>query len=376
MKQDSDGDPQSSDRTPGLSPAAQAEKPALPAPPVPRVSILVPARNEQENIAACVASLLAQDEEIEIIVADDSSEDSTAAIVERLAATHAQVRGVKVPPLPPGWLGKNHALDAAVKLARGEWLLFTDADTRHAPGQLARVLGRAQRKRLDLISYSPEQEMQTWWEKAVIPLIFAQLATLFPFARVNDPEDAQAAASGTYLLIPRAVYEAVGGHAAIRGEMLEDVALARRIKQAGYRIWFGAGDGVVRVRMYRRFGEMWEGWTKNLFLLFGSDRRAVRAAAWKLALSSWLPLLLGAPLLAAGAVRESAGLSFLGVMALSWAVNHAVGHARATRRAAMAIYFLPGAMLVFLLLLNSERRYSRKLGVRWKGREYKGGEHV
>ncbi len=296
----------------------------------PRVSVLIPARNEQENIAACVESLLAQDsvqgEPIEIIVADDSSEDGTARIVESIAARHPHVRLIRVPLLPAGWLGKNHALHFAAQHARGKWLLFTDSDTRHMPGQLAAVIQRAERERLDLLSFSPEQITEAWWEQAVIPIIYDQLAQLYSFDRVNDPTDTQAAANGQYILMSRAVYDAVGGHEAIHGEVLEDVLLARRVKQAGHRIWFGTGTGVVRTRMYRRFGDMWEGWTKNLFLLLGRDTRALCAAALRL-----------------------------------------------VARPRWSVYYPPGAAIVFLLLMNSYWRYSQNLDVSWKGRRYSSG---
>lgn len=291
----------------------------------PRASILVPARNEQENIAACLESLLAQGDEFEIIVADDSSEDRTAEIVGELAARHARVGLINVPALPEGWLGKNHALHVAVQQARADWLLFTDADTRHEPGQLAKVIARAERDGIALLSFSPEQITETWWERAVIPIIYAMLSQLFDFNRVNDPADAQAAANGQYILMRRSAYDDVGGHASIRNEVLEDVLLARRVKQAGRRIWFGPGENVVCTRMYRRFGDMWQGWTKNLFLLFNGDTAAMRRAAARLF----------------------------------------------TRPRFDASYF-SGAPLVFLLLANSYWRYSRNLGVSWKGRQYGG----
>lgn len=298
----------------------------------PRATILVPARNEQENIAACLESLLQQGEQFEIIVADDSSTDRTAEIVCALAErndSQGRLRLIRVPELPEGWLGKNHALHVATQQARSEWLLFTDADTRHEPGQLPVVIERAERERLGLLSYSPDQITATWWERAVIPIIYDLLAQLYDFAQVNDPAHPQAAANGQYILMSREAYASSGGHEAIRGEVLEDVLLARRVKQSGQRIWFGSGAGVVHTRMYRRFGDMWEGWTKNLFLLFGRDKAAVRRAA--------------ASLFTRPFTKQSASLRYAA-----------------------------GAPIVFLLLMNSYWRYSRNLGVSWKGRRYGG----
>ena len=337
-------------------------------PGLPLISVIVPARNEEANIAECLRSLLRQGEGVEIIVADDNSEDATAGIVQEMARSAEALKLVSVPPLPEGWLGKNHALAAAGPHARGAWLLFTDADTRHAEGALRSVVDRAEKAGLDLVSYSPPQLMETWWEKAVIPQVYQLLAQLYPFERVNDPADPLAAANGQFLLIRREAHDRIGGHEAVRGEMLEDVALAHRAKKAGCRIWFGTGDGVVATRMYRTFGSMWEGWTKNLFLLFERDRRVIRSAAWKLALRTWIPLVAGLGLMA-----EGFPLAWLGIAAL---LDSAWQHLRYSRRYrgpnkfGAAALFVPGGAILFLLLLNSQRRYSRNLGIEWKGRRY------
>jgi len=336
------------------------------------VSVVVPARNEEASIVGCLDSLLAQGENVEILVADDASEDRTADLVREMVPRAPNLCPIPVPPLPAGWLGKNHAIHVAVGQSTGDWLLFTDADTRHAEGSLRGMVEWAEKAKLDLVSLSPRQEVQTWWEKAVIPLVYQRLAQLYPFERVNDPADPLAAANGQYILIRREVYFRLGGHEAIRGELLEDVALARRAKQAGCRIWFGPGeDGVVRARMYRRFSEMWQGWTKNLFLLYGRDRRAIHRAAAGLAARYWGPPMAALFLLASGFPY-----AWFGFAALSWVAREHIRYARALgvserpEKWAAAAWLVPGAFLLFLLLLNSERRYSRNLGVEWKGRRY------
>jgi glycosyltransferase involved in cell wall biosynthesis len=335
----------------------------------PYVSVLVPARNEEANIGACVQSLLRQGAGVEVIVADDGSQDRTAEIVRELTAQAPHLKLVPVSTLPAGWVGKNHALHVAAQQARGDWLLFTDADTLHAEGKLHQMVERAERHQIDLLSLSPQQDMRSWWERAVIPLVFERLAQLYPYARVNDPADPLAAANGQYLLIRKEVYSQLGGHEAVRGEILEDVALAVRAKQAGFRIWFGSGRGVVRTRMYRRFAEMWQGWTKNLFLLYHRDRRAVRRAAAALALRYWLPQMAGAALLLMGFPAAGYGIA-LWVYAGREQLRYAARLRASGANASAALRVFPGAFLLFLLLLNSERRYSRNLGVEWKGRRY------
>lgn len=333
-----------------------------------RISVIVPARNEEANIGECLLSLLGQGEEVEILVADDGSEDSTAAIVQELAPGAPNVKMVVVPPLPGGWSGKNHALHVAVPHSKGEWLLFTDADTRHAEGALHGLVGWAEKAGLDMVSCSPPQLTETWWEKAVIPQVYQLLARRYPFERVNNPADPLAAANGQFLLIRREVYLRLEGHHAVRGETLEDVALARRAKQAGYRLWFGPGDGIVTTRMYRSFSDLWEGWTKNLFLLFDRDSKAIQGTVAEMALRYWLPPIAGLGLLVAGFPAAWLGMTLLGY---SVAEHCRFAH-RLNRsgKLASALLLAPGAFLVFLLLLNSERRYSQKIGIAWKGRRY------
>jgi len=341
---------------------------------VPYVSVVIPARNEEVNIGECVQSLLGQGpvkgREIEIIVADDGSEDRTASIVGELGAVNPSVKLISVPPLPEGWLGKPHALDCAVKRARGEWLLFTDADTRHEPEKLAGLIERAERERLGWISLSPEQETRTWWEKAVIPFVYQQLAGLYPFARVNEPGDPLAAANGQYILVRQRVYEALGGHAAVRSSLLEDVELAKAAKRAGVPMRFESGEGIVKTRMYRRFGEMWEGWTKNLFLLYDQDYGAIRRASGQLAGRYLLPAAGGAALLLLGS-GWAAGAGGGMLSYLSWEHWRYWMRLPGKNRGARSVLLLPGVTLFLLVLWNSTLRYSGQEEIQWKGRRYR-----
>jgi glycosyltransferase involved in cell wall biosynthesis len=237
---------------------------------VPQVSVIVPARNEEASLADCLQSLVDQTGiSFEIIVVDDHSTDRTREIATSFAAAHPdRVRVIQAGPLPNGWTGKNNAVVTGVREARGEWLLFTDADTIHLPGSLARALAEAQENAADMLSYSPEQIAVTFWEMAVLPVVFAELARQYPPSKVSDPNSPFAAANGQYILVKRDPYDAVGGHTAIAGEILEDVALARRIKAAGRKIRFRYAADAVRTRMYRNYSQLRDGWTKNLALLF------------------------------------------------------------------------------------------------------------
>jgi glycosyl transferase family 2 len=231
------------------------------------VSVIVPARNEEPSLGTCLESLAAQSGvEFEIIVVNDHSTDRTAQI----ARSFPGVRLVEAGELPAGWTGKNNAVTCGAREARGGWLLFTDADTVHLPGSLARALAEAKENEAEMLSYSPEQIAVTFWERAILPVVFAELARQYPPSKVSDPASPIAAANGQYILIRRDAYESVGGHAAVAGEILEDVALATAVKAAGRKIRFRYGADAVRTRMYRNFEQLREGWTKNLALLFPS----------------------------------------------------------------------------------------------------------
>jgi glycosyltransferase involved in cell wall biosynthesis len=233
------------------------------------VSVIVPARNEEDCLGACLGSLLAQTGvPLEIIVVDDGSSDRTRAIAEAFGVTV-----ISPGPLPPGWCGKSNAAWAGAGIARGAWLLFTDADTVHQPGSLARSVAEAQEHGAALLSYSPEQEVHGLAQRALMPLVFAELARTYQPKEVSDPGSSVAAANGQYLLIAREAYDAIGGHAAVGRDLLEDVALARAVKRSGRKLRFRFGGDAVRTHMYRTWPQMREGWTKNLALLFPAPGR-------------------------------------------------------------------------------------------------------
>jgi len=322
----------------------------------------VPARNEETCLGNCLQSLVAQPGvQFEVIVVDDGSSDRTAEIA-------GSFRGVKVidaGALPAGWTGKNNAMSAGARVAKGKWLLFTDADTFHQSGSLARAVAEAEEQGAVLLSYSPEQEVQGFWEKAVMPVIFAELAVTYPPAKVNDPASPIAAANGQYLLISRTAYDAVGGHKRVAGDLLEDVAMARLVKSSRGKIFFRYGGDAVRTRMYRSWAEVKQGWTKNLALLF----RYPRALA---VLRSTEFLLISGGLL--GAVWELLSRDFRGALLLSVVgALVAAGLWLRIRRANFSVSPVAFAGLpafAYLLWLSSSGHQTR--GVVWKGRSYGG----
>jgi cellulose synthase/poly-beta-1,6-N-acetylglucosamine synthase-like glycosyltransferase len=334
------------------------------------VSAIIPARNEEASITRAVESVAAQPEIGEVIVVNDQSTDRTAEILEQLAARIPKLRVLSTHELPRGWVGKNHAASLGAAAATGDWLLFTDADTFHLPGAARRALADAVDHDSVLVSYSPEQELGTFWERALIPFVYCRLAARFSFARVNDPRLPDAAANGQFVLLLRGAYESVGGHAAVAGEIVEDVALARLVKREGYRIYFTAPTGVVRTRMYQSFAAMWQGWTKNLYPLMGGRLRSALMEMEVFPLSEILALSLVWAFLFRAEHVSPWFLPAIFAAALAGAhLRYAVALYRNLFRASLVQYYIPGAGLYAAALVASWWKNTRGAVV-WKGREY------
>ncbi len=238
----------------------------------PLVSALVPARNEAGNIERCVRSLLTQDyPNLEVIVLDDASEDGTVAVVELIIAEgNGRLRLLRGEPLLEGWLGKNNACRQLAAQAHGDFLLFTDADTCHAPEAISNAVAIAQQRRADLVTTWPRQEVQSWGERVALPLLHFTVMAYLPLALANGPSrnPAFGLGNGQFMFFRRTAYEAIGGHGAVKDRILEDVLLARTIKAAGYRLVVADGSAVVSCRMYRSTGETWRGLAKTLYAFF------------------------------------------------------------------------------------------------------------
>jgi len=304
----------------------------------PVVSIIVPARNEEACLGRCLESLVSQTGiNFEVIAVDDASTDRTAEI----ARSFKRVIVISAPTLPENWTGKNNAMSGGATIARGKWLLFTDADTIHTPGSLARAVAEAEQHGAALLSYSPAQEVHGFWERAVMPVIFAELATTYPPQAVNDPASPIAA------------------------DLLEDVALARLAKRSGRKIFFRYAPDAVRTRMYRTFAQLREGWTKNLALLFPRPRTLafLRMAEFLLIVGN-----LSAAIWARFSGRPNLALqtALLTVILSGWfAMRIRKAHFSAVS-SLVAIFGLP---LFSYLLLRSANLHDAARVV-WKGREY------
>jgi glycosyltransferase involved in cell wall biosynthesis len=330
------------------------------------VSAIIPARNEEASIARTVESVAAQPEVEEVIAVDDGSTDATPRILSELTARVAKLKVIAAGSLPVGWVGKNHAAWVGAAASKGDWLLFTDADTFHLPGAMRRALADAAEHDAALVSYSPEQEMETWWERALILQIYWMLSRKYTFEKVNDPALPDAAANGQFILVRRDVYEPVGGHLAIANEMLEDVALARLVKRAGSRLHFASGLGIVRTRMYRSFEAMWEGWTKNLYALIGGSLVGLIGE-----LVDWFVLLFLVVVLTGRIVYPLNWIVVSGCLA--WFAIRVTSFGAYLRRNRYPFsnikYFVPGVCLYSAALIASWWKTVNGT-VEWKGRRY------
>jgi glycosyltransferase involved in cell wall biosynthesis len=342
------------------------------------LTVIIPARNEEQSLAACLQSLVAQSDNVfelgrdwELIVVDDHSTDRTTEI----AHSFPGVTVVQAAKLERGWTGKNNAIWTAARKARGRWILFTDADTIHEPGNLHRAMHEALRHKVGILSYSPRQLVTGFAQRTLMPLVFSELALAYPPAKVSDPNQRVAAANGQFLLVEREVYRRLGGHPSVADRVLEDVEFAFVAKRRKIGLRFRYAPDALSTRMYRSTSAMIEGWTKNLALLFNN---ALATALWK-ALD--ILLLLGLPWLAIhlwNARFSPHALEWLGagwVLVLLWARTLFRFYARVAKSnfplldCAISPLGLP---LFIVLLYQSWFKHRVIKQVSWKGRTYPG----
>ena len=237
----------------------------------PFVSVIVPARNEARGIRACIESLLCLDyPAFEVIVVDDGSADATPAILSEIkqqCEMGSRLQVIRIDHLPDGWYGKPHALHVGVQVARGDWFLFTDADTIHAADSLRTVVHQAQERHIDLLSLITLQETPDFWGRVLMPLAYLGVSWAYPLRKIHDPRSTIALANGQYILTSRRAYERTAGYAArkLRTSVVDDRDYADAVKRIGGKVAMLDGRSLVRTRMYQGFQEYWDGWSKNAY---------------------------------------------------------------------------------------------------------------
>jgi chlorobactene glucosyltransferase len=340
----------------------------------PRVSVIIPARNEAHQIETVTGSVLGTTyPDVEVIVVDDRSTDDTAARVEHLAAADARLRLVRGGELPPGWYGKPWACQQGADAATGAILLFTDADTTHMPALLGHAVAMLQREDADLLTVAPRQRIIGFWERTIMPQIWVMLGLRYHPDTVNAARTTRdVIANGQFMMFPRERYRALGGHAAVRGEVVEDLAMAQRVVREGRKLFFAFAYDLMATRMYRNLGDVVEGWSKNLFIgsrlsyvanpllrPFATLLMMAHEAFWLvppvallLAISGVLPGLLLPALLATGLAMAFWSLISFGMQAPMW----------------YGLCYPAGAAMTLYIIARSRWRGRGK--VEWRGRVY------
>jgi len=339
------------------------------------VSVIVPARNESRNIEACVRSILAGTwKNVEVIVVDDHSSDDTGEIARSVALSDARVRVIDNPDLPDGWFGKQWACQNGQLGAKGRFLLFTDADTRHGPELLARSMTAMSARGADFLTVAGSQTMDSFWERVIQPHMFGLIVARFgSMERINgstNPYDK--IANGQFMLMRREIYDRAGGHEAVRTHVAEDLRLAQEWTRLGYSVQFVEGFDFMSTRMYEGLGEIWRGWGKNIWAA-GRDtvdggpmiRMLTRIAAPLVPLWEIVPPVM-IVLALTGVVSPAAGV--WGAIAytcstLFWVVLHIAFRAPVR-------YALLNPLASVVLMGMFARATWRGGRVEWKGREY------
>lgn len=341
---------------------------------VPRVAVIVPARNEAHNIGACLDTLLDQTyptDRLRIVVVDDDSSDETAEIA-RVRAVEGRLALVAAPPLPSGWKGKPHACEiGAAAAGEAEWLCFIDADMRAHPDLIASAVAGAQAEGIDLLSLSPSHELGSFAERLILPCGLYLLAFSQDLERVQAATSGEAVATGQFMLFRREVYTAAGGFGAVRDDICEDVALARRVKLRGHRVRLDDGSELLLTRMYTGWSTLWPGIAKNVRLMLGGTRRTLATALIAVTLA-WAALSI--PVFDAVALWRGEPYALVALaMALAGSLSalglHVAGARHFRIPLGYGLLFPLGYTVGAIIALDSVRWHLTRR-VRWKGRVY------
>jgi len=331
---------------------------------LPRVSIIVPARNEARHVEAALQSLLRMDyPDLEVIAVDDRSTDRTGEILDRLAAESPQLQVVHVDDLPPGWLGKNHALAAGAERATGQWLLFTDADVSMTPPTLRLAVCYAQTNQLDHLALTPGIDMPNLLLQSFVVTFVTFFCIYFQPWKARDPRSKRYIGIGAFNLVRRTVYEQAGGHEAIRMRPDDDMMLGKRIKGHGFRQDSASGVGLICVPWYGSLGEVFIGLEKNAFSGVNYSIPTVLAGATvMLLLNVW-------PFVAMFVVRGPAQWLYAATSLLLWALCWRVAAwLRLPWRSALAF---PLCVVLFLAIQWRAMYLTLKnRGIRWRDTHY------
>ena len=347
---------------------------------MPRLSVLVAAKDEEKNIEECLRSLLAQDyPDPQIIAVNDRSGDATGEIMNRMAEADPRLNVHHVQSLPDDWFGKNNAMREGLERSTGDWLFFTDADCVHAsPRSLSVAMRYALQEEADFLSVLPSHEANSFWERVIQPASSAVLMLWFNPITVNNPARSTAYANGAFMMMRRSCYEAIGGHEVVRKEVNEDIHMARLAKQAGQRLKVVTNRDLYTVRMYGSFQQCWSGWSRIFAGCFVRIRKLLAVAAVLTEFSIFPWLTLGVCLAAGGTGWSSAAAWPL----LQWTAAAACVLQLVVMTAFYRLSKVPflygllypfASVLVLGMLLNAVRYIAGRSTITWRGTTFRGG---
>ena len=343
------------------------------------VSVLIPARNEASNIGACLAAAQASEHPLlEILVYDDASTDDTASIAESFARTDPRIRVIRGADLPRGWAGKSHACHRLALAAKGDVLLFIDADVRLEPEGIRRLGSQYEALDADLVSALPRQDTLTWAERLILPLLYVTYTSWLPLPLIHRNRDSRfLAVNGQILSIRSDVFRSVGGFAAVKNDVVEDMAFCRLVKKRGFRVAFLDGHFIARCRMYTNAQEVWEGFSKNLYRGVGANMGSL-LGVFALYLTCFVvPYAIVVGVAASTAIGVPLGNGFeplLWAAVVGVAANTALRTVIALRyhQSLWGVVTHPVAVLVLVAIGINSFVWHRRGAIRWRGRIYGG----
>lgn len=351
---------------------------------LPMVSVIIPTRNESKRITPCIESMKAQTyPNLEIIIVDDST-DNTVDVINGIIKNDKRFRIIKEEKLDGGWVGKPHAMQQGSREAKGEWLLFIDADTSHDCNLINSAVKHAQKKKLDMLSILSELVCNSFWEKIIQPIPTGLLIFISPLGKVNDPNSKNAFALGPFILIKHTVFDKIGGYEKIRGKIADDVEMAKLLKESGFRIGLAKAYDMMKLRMYEKLKDIWEGWSKNIFLGL-VQKREIQSKGKQLAI-----LIIGLfvvfdmvvlpffavilSLLILLMLKMSVWWLILGFSFIVWLFSISVqSYVHSKYHIGNPIYsplYFIGGIVTMGIFLNSAVKTLSGKGVKWKGRVY------
>ena len=336
----------------------------------PLISILIPARNEEDNIKRCINSLLKQDyENLEILVLDDGSIDRTAEIVSELIKKDSRIRLYYGKPLARGWLGKSYACQQLAGYAKGQYLLFVDADTLHFPTSVSSAIACLLKYKVDALSVFAKQIMVTLPERMVIPFGNFMIMGFMPLALIRKSRRALfCTAIGQFMLFKKDIYKAIGGHESVKGEILEDVIISKQVKRCGYKFMIFDGRSNLYCRMYHNFSEVVSGYSKVLFSSFDYSIMMISTALVVIAAIYLMPFVMLPLSIIFDWQQAYVNMIFLQMIFIL--VTRIILSVRYRMKAVDILLYPLSVIYLLSMAVNSVLQYKFNIGICWKGRTY------